>query len=357
MVSGTWPGRAARSYAAVVINEAARILAAYAEQTEERERPAEESLAAVRAAGGFALSGVSTERMAQLLAEWGRGCPSTAWIAGTCATSKLLVRRAFGERAQRELFADPDVLTCGSGNPGGQGQAGPEGVRVTGRWPNVSGCEDATWAGLALMADGVFSIALIPVADLRVEHTWRMAGMRGTGSHTLIAGDVLVPAYRVTAMSPPAPADQLRFVFTVLGPMVGAARGALDQIETMFASARKPFMTAYTRMGESPGARGLLAEAAYLVRRAERAMTAVARAVDAEPVTGDDRIRLRMDLSGAAADCRAAVGKMLDLYGSSGFAMDNPLQRFWRDLEVGSRHPLLNAYLTVEDYGRSLAPA
>jgi alkylation response protein AidB-like acyl-CoA dehydrogenase len=86
-------------------------------------------------------------------------------------------------------------------------------------------------------------------------------------------------------------------------------------------------------------------------------MLDVARTVDAGTVTDGDRIRLRMDLAGAAADARAAVAAMLDVHGPSGFATGNPLQRFWRDLEVGSRHPHLNAYLTVEDYGRQLVKA
>jgi alkylation response protein AidB-like acyl-CoA dehydrogenase len=340
-----------------VTNDVTRILAQHAAQTEEQERPAKESLTAVREAGGFALSGAGAEEMARRLAEWGRGCPSTAWIAGTCATSKMLVAGGFGEQAQRDLFADPDALSCGSGIPAGQGSAAGDGVRISGRWPNVSGCEDAAWAGLGVMVDGVFSMALIPTADLSVDRTWRMAGMRGSGSHTLVAADVFVPAHRVMRMSPPAPGTYLRFVLTVLGPMAGAARGALDTVQAMFVSGRKPFMTAYKSMGESPGARGLLAEAAYLVDRAERTMLDGARAVDAGPISDADRNRLRMDFAGAAADCRAAVARMLDVHGPSAFATGNPLQRFWRDLEVGSRHPHLNAYLTLEDYGRQLAAA
>jgi hypothetical protein len=43
------------------------------------------------------------------------------------------------------------------------------------------------------------------------------------------------------------------FAMTVLGPVVGAASGALDAINAMFASDRKPFMTTYSRMGNLPG--------------------------------------------------------------------------------------------------------
>ena len=37
---------------------------------------------------------------------------------------------------------------------------------------------------------------LVPRASLRVERTWDVAGLRGTGSHTLAADDVFIPASR-----------------------------------------------------------------------------------------------------------------------------------------------------------------
>lgn len=96
--------------------------------------------------------------------------------------------------------------------------------------------------------------------------------------------------------------------------------------------------------------------------RAERTMTAVARAADAGgrtaadgARTAADGARLQMDLADAGRDCRAALERMLDLHGSTGFAATNPLQRHWRDVAVGSRHPHLNPYLAVENYGRAVA--
>jgi alkylation response protein AidB-like acyl-CoA dehydrogenase len=52
-----------------------------------------------------------------------------------------------------------------------------------------------------------------------------------------------------------------------------------------------------------------------------------------------ERIRLRVELSTAVRECREAMELLLDLHGASGFADDNPLQRFWRDVAVGTRHP------------------
>jgi len=339
------------------------ILRAHAEKAEAADRPAMESLDALRRDGAFALrtpreyggAWAGAESVARCLSDLGRSCPSTAWIAGTCVTSKNLAVRTFPDPSVRaSLFADPDALFCGSGVPAGQGERVPDGVRVSGRWPNVSGCEDAAWAGLALLVDGTFSFMVVPVAELSVERTWNMAGMRATGSHTLVAEDVLVPAEHVRPAAAFPVADMLLYALTALGPAVGAARGALDAIDAMFASDRKPFMSAYSRMGESAGARQWLAEATHLVSRAERTMVAVARAVDASEVSEADVPRLKMDLADAGRDCRAAVERMLDLHGASGFSTSHVLQRYWRDLAVASRHPHLNPYLAVESFGTRL---
>ncbi|MFI6875462.1 acyl-CoA dehydrogenase [Streptomyces sp. NPDC050400] len=295
------------------------------------------------------------EGLARGLAALGRACPSTAWIAGTCATSKNLAVNTFRESSVREaLFADPDALFCGTGVPSARGERVPGGVRVSGRWANVSGCEDATWAGLALMVEGTFSFAVIPVADLTVDRSWHMAGMRATGSHTLVAEDLLVPAERVVASGPFRPEEVLMYAITVLGPVVGAAKGALDAVHAMFASDRKPFMSAHSRMGESAGARQWLAEATHLVGRAERTMLAVARVADTGGLSAADRPRLQMDLADAGRDCRAATERMMDLHGASGFTNSNVLQRYWRDIAVAGRHPHLNPYLAVESYGTTL---
>lgn len=348
----------------VVEDEISSVLLANADKAEQQSRPAAESLAALRQAGAFALrtpavhggAWADPETVVVWLAGLGRACPSTAWIAGTCATAKTIAANVLGDGvAARGFFADPDALACGSGVPSGRGERRADGVLVNGRWANVSGCEDAAWAGLGLMADGAYAFAFIPVADLRVEQTWDMAGMRGTGSHSLVAEDLLVPAHLVASTAPFTPENMLFFALTVLGPVVGAARGALDLTTAMFASDRRPFMTSYSRMGESAGARQWLAEAAFLVERAERAMLDIARA---RLAADDPRSRdplLHLEAAEAGRDCRAAVDRMLDLHGSSAFRTTNPLQRYWRDIAVATRHPHITPYLPHETLGTAVA--
>jgi alkylation response protein AidB-like acyl-CoA dehydrogenase len=86
-------------------------------------------------------------------------------------------------------------------------------------------------------------------------------------------------------------------------------------------------------------------------------MLEVAREASSAELSPVDGPRLRMALADAGRDCRAAVERMLDLHGASGFATSNVLQRFWRDVAVGSRHPHLNPYLAVENLGTALVRA
>ncbi|MFD7710134.1 acyl-CoA dehydrogenase family protein [Streptomyces sp. NPDC059786] len=345
-------------------NEHDQVLFAHAERTEQQDRLTEVSVEALRRSGALALrtpvqyGGAWTDASAGAvrLAEIGRACPSAAWIAGTCATAKTLFAQSFDEPVQKEYFADPNALACGTGAPAAQGIREADGVRVTGRWETVSGCEDADWAQLALMIDGAYHVMVVPTAELTVERNWHMAGMRGTGSQRLVADGLLVPARQTAAVAPPQPQDRLFFALCALAPVVGATQGALHVIEDMFASARKPYMTSYARMGESPGARHWLAEAARLVDRAEQTMLAVAHDSPRAEFGELDRARLQMSLTGAARDCREAVERMLDLHGASGFRTSNALQRYWRDVAVAGRHPLLNPYLATESLGTALTP-
>ncbi|MFJ2516872.1 acyl-CoA dehydrogenase family protein [Streptomyces griseoviridis] len=346
------------------VSEHGQVLLAEAADSERHSRLTEASVTALRDSGSSALrtpveyggQWADAPAVTRRLTELGRVCPSAAWIAGTCATSKTMVALRHGTLAREEFFADPEALACGSGLPTGRGTHEADGVRVTGRWDNVSGCESAEWANVSLMVDGAYHLAAIPLADLAIERNWHMAGMRGTGSQRLVADGLLVPAHRVARSDPPQPREQLFFGLCLLAPLVGAAQGALDAVRDMFRSDRRPFMTSYPRMGDSPGARHWLADASSLVDRAGRTALTIARDSARDDLSALDLAHLRASTAGAAKDCRDAVDLMLDLHGASGFRETNSLQRYWRDLAVGSRHPVFSGYLATEGLGTALIP-
>ncbi|MGW4142828.1 hypothetical protein ACWELV_39850 [Streptomyces mirabilis] len=228
----------------------------------------------------------------------------------------------------------------------------------------ASGSELASWAMVVVPLTGetppVVCPTLVPASDLSVERTWRAAGLTGTSSHTLVAEDVVVPDSLLTypGVSGPLPPPEAAFMggLAALAPMIGTTCGAQDVVAAAVAGKRAPYATTYARVGDSPLGRYWFTEA---LRRTESAMQRTLRVADvigavrpgaAMPVT--ERIRLRVELSTAARECREAMELLLDLHGASGFAGDHPLQRFWRDVAVGTRHPYFTPYTLAEDHGR-----
>ncbi|WP_460624412.1 acyl-CoA dehydrogenase family protein [Kineosporia babensis] len=351
-------------------------LAANAARTERDLTPAPESVAAVRAAQLFALTvpraaggqEANLHTLVAILAELGKGCPSTAWVVGLNAANKSGARLMLSPAAQDAVLADPDAVFCASNVMSRDSNAVrvPGGVRISGRWAMASGSEVASLAmvPVPLPTDTTSAVAmvLVPASDLTVERTWRAAGLAGTSSHTLVAKDVFVPNHFVAYPDADGPAQTLSpeamFVggLATLAPMIGAAHGARDLVADAIAGGRAPYMTTYTRIADSPLGRYWFTEALQRTDSAMRRTLWVADVLDALP-QGDEmsvteRAQLRIELTTAARECREAMELLLDLHGASGFAEDNPLQRFWRDIAVGTRHPFFTPYILAEDYGR-----
>src|SRR6187399_1088600 len=217
-----------------------------------------------------------------VMSELGRGCGSTAWVASlinVCAWLAAL----FPERAQRDIWEpDPDAWVAGSLAPNGAAVPVDGGWRVTGRWPWASGSLHAQWAacGIHMKNDrgemANFGLSLMPMGELRIEDTWFMAGMKGTGSNTIVANDVFVPAHRFLPY-PDAFAGRYRTEHTeeavyraalipvtvlILAPsQLGVARAALDHAIGR-ASTRGITHTNFRTQAESVGFQMQVAEAA-----------------------------------------------------------------------------------------------
>jgi alkylation response protein AidB-like acyl-CoA dehydrogenase len=356
------------------------VLAANAAVTEERGRPTTESLAAAREVGAFALTtparfgGLDADNrtMVRVFAELGAGCPSTSWLAAVSATAKSMFTDWMAADAQKAFYTDPHVSICGTARPSGHARTVPGGTRITGRWSYASGCLDAPWTmvGAAVLDDapaGRPHLVLLPTDELTVERTWNgVAGLQGTGSHTLVADDVFVPDdFLMTPPQgpdgtpvPPSDARRMQVALHTVSPLLGAAKGALDVVGPLMTTDRPVFGTAYRRRAESPSARHSFAEASQLVHTAEQRTLGVADLLDTaergHTLSPAALAHARMQLMAAVQDCRLAVDELLDLHGSSAFAAGHPLSRFWRDLAVGTRHAAISPWVAADDYGRVL---
>jgi alkylation response protein AidB-like acyl-CoA dehydrogenase len=170
---------------------------------------------------------------------------STAWCATIGAGGNLFAGH-LPEAGARDVFADPDLSTATMLAPDGRLQPDEDGgLRLSGRWAFASNCLHSGWIGLGAMLDDPSAdgprpvVAFVPMAEVEVDDTWDAPGLRGTGSHHVVAVEVPVPIERCHVPPGPgpwaaAPVFHLP-LHTALIPMLtavvlGIARGAVDEV-------------------------------------------------------------------------------------------------------------------------------
>lgn len=363
------------------------LLRAKAAETERQRRIPDEILAAMDAAGLFRMRApkrfggfeADLRTYMDVVTELGRGCGSTSWIAFISIATAWIAAQ-FPDQAQRDVFeGNPDARTIGVLAMSVPAKPVDGGYMVSGRWPYASNCLHADWAILAVplpVADAMApAIVLVPMRDLQIEDTWHVVAMRGTGSNTVIARDVFVPAHRVLPVetlakgeSPRTQTSELVYresfmptaIIAVAPPVLGLAQAALELTLERINGADKPISYSfYADLKKAPSMQLALADAAtridtavLLMRRWSDDISQAARAGTNFDFTA--RARLRMDIGFAMRLCREAVDLLLSVQGASAFAESNPIQRVWRDLEMASRHGLLSGEVPHEIYGRAL---
>jgi alkylation response protein AidB-like acyl-CoA dehydrogenase len=363
------------------------LLRSKAAETERARRIPDEIIAAVGQADLFRMRApkrfggyeADLRTYMDVVTELGRGCGSTRWISFISIATAWIAAQ-FSDQAQRDVFeGHPDARTIGVLAMSQPAQAVDGGYIVSGRWPYASNCLHAHWAILAvpLPIDGGIApgIILAPMSDLKIEDTWHVVGMRGTGSNTVIAEKIFVPAHRVLPVetlakgqSPRTHKDEfiyresfmLTAVIAVAPPILGMAQAARDLTLERINSASKPIAYSfYDDLRKAPSMQLALAQASTLIDTAVLLMRRwsddIANAARAgEEFAFTKRAQLRMDIGYAMKCCREAVDLLLSVQGASAFAESNPIQRVWRDLEMASRHGLLSGEVPHEIYGRAL---
>ena len=315
----------------------------------------------------------------EVVAEVGRGCGSTAWVASLINVCAWLAS-LFPDRAQRDVWGtNPDAWIAGSLNPIGSTTPVDGGWRVSGRWPWASGCMHAQWAACGINmknADGQIvnaGLSLMPMGELTIEDTWHMAGMRGTGSNTIVANNVFVPEHRFlpypTALGgtyATEHTDEVLYkvafvpvtILILVSAQLGVARAALD-FTLAKAGARGITHTRFSKQHESTGFQILVAEAAAKIETASLHAFRCADDLDRFARSGSypdvqARARMRLDVALAAKQCREAVDMLVSAHGTSSLADVSPMQRLWRDIHVASHHAITEWQVNLEVYGKAL---
>ena len=304
--------------------------------------------------GGLGADLVSAMRVFEALA---RVDGSVAWTvligSGSWIDLTGLPRATFDA-----VFDRPDVIVAGVFHPAGTIVAVDDGYRVRGRWGFASGCEhaDVLYGNCVEgVVDGVpqLRIAIFTPEDVRIEDTWTTVGLRGTGSHHFRVDDVVVPTERTLrplvdepcldepiARIPPPPLLSL----TIAAIAVGIAQGALDDVLAV-AAGKVPLLAAGP-LSANPLFQLELADADAAMHAARALLSDTAgrvwqAAVDAEPLTLEQRARVRAGAVWATAQAAAIVQVAHRAAGSTSVYADCPLQRRLRDVHTLAQHFLV----------------
>lgn len=359
-----------------------------AARTEADRRVNEESIEALADAGLFRLAvprrfgghEADFRTFLEVTSELARGCGSTAWVTTLVNVCNWMVG-LYPEQAQQEVWGEnPDARVCGVLAPGATSRVVDGGLVVTGRWGFASGSLHSQWATLGIPVVDASGqqidqgSALIPMHELTIEDTWYVAGMRGTGSNTLVADEVFVPTHRILSVTqavqgayPTEHKDEALYrsalvpvlALVLAGPQVGLAQAGMDVVKASLAKGKGISYTFYERASDAPSTQIQLAEAAQLIDTARLHLLRAADDIDSWAARGEympfeTRARVRMDTGYVARRSREALDLLLSIQGAGSFAEANPLQRIWRDQETGSRHAVINPAIAGELYGRAL---
>jgi alkylation response protein AidB-like acyl-CoA dehydrogenase len=363
------------------------LLAKNAAQTELDRRVVEDNIQAIKEAGLFKITvpkrfggyEVPIKTKLEVSAALAEGCGSTAWVTALTNVCNWMAS-LFPDQAQQEVFgADPDARVAGVLAPSPEVEKVDGGYLVSGKWAWSSGSLHATWAlggVILLQPDGPpldMGLVLMPMSELTIEDTWFVAGMKGTGSNTVVADRVFVPEHRFTSVPgllqgihPTEHTDEALYrsafvpvaALILVGPLLGLGRAAL---KIAIEKAPKRAVN-YTRLPTQQGSTAFqlkLSEAAMTLDDAILHAHRAADDIDQWAARGEfmdylTRARVRADTGWTSKRVREAISLILDAHGASGFADASPMQRIWRDANTAGRHAVVNTLVSEEVYGKAL---
>lgn len=324
------------------------------------------------------------------LSETAAACGSAGFMAliqAGCAYIAAL----FPDEAQDEIFTSPDVRVGGTLIPDATAVARPDGSYVVnGTSAFATGCRDADWHLLTVRVerDGGTSDSrpgppgppellwtAVPMTDLEILDDWYVSGLAGSGSNSVVARDVVVPAHRVLPVGPlldgtiasktnadnPFYGMPVLLLFCAWTPpnALGLARSALTEF-TERIHRRGITYTFHERQNEATVTHLQAAEAAMKIACAELlttdfVTTIESRAATGTPYTPEERARIRAQSGYTTRLCKEAVDLLASASGASSLHRDVPIQRTVRDIHALSLHSFVNPATNLELYGRVLS--
>ena len=310
----------------------------------------------------------------EVLAEIARGCASASWVSTILSAMSWLVA-TFPDEAQEEVFDSGDPRISGVFSPTGTAVSRNGGYVINGRWGYNTGGHGSEWTIVNVMSDTGTPVplcALVKSRDLKRLDDWFASGMTATGSSTILAEDLFVPAHRVQPLpdmvegryvdSRNADNPYFRYPLAAVlsvnaaGTPVGVARAAFELFRERI-DGRPITYTTYANKAEAPVTHLQVGEAALTIDSADAHMRLACAVLDdcrGEPLSVLERVKARAHVSAATGLARDAVDGLFYASGASAIQSHVPIQRVQRDIQALSNHAIMHPQTTTELYGRVL---
>jgi 3-hydroxy-9,10-secoandrosta-1,3,5(10)-triene-9,17-dione monooxygenase len=320
--------------------------------------------------GGY---GLGFDTWFEVQREISKADASHGWCAGLIIHHNHLIA-LYPAPARRTLWAEGlEVPIAASFAPLVEATAVDGGYRVSGKGsPFASGVDHCPWVMLGGMAhDGAgaapeWKFFLVAPGDYTVKDTWFTAGMRATGSKTIVTTDAFVPHGLVLSLADlrdgrtPGSALYADVIYHTpffyyaplcfVTPMLGAVQGAYELFRD-WTKTRK--MLDGSPMANVVSVQTRMARVAADIDAAELLLRRIVHVTDAPDAYSPALLaRTVRDFARASELIVAAIDTLVALSGTAGFNSSHPIQRAWRDIHFMAMHISLNVETNYTHFGR-----
>ena len=271
----------------------------------------------------------------------------------------LLPRHRFDQ-----IYAkSPDVIAAGGFAPRGAAELRGDEYLVNGRWAFASGCQHAQWLiGNCVVTEsgkprpGLFPgsnegrAMLFAPSDVKIHDTWKVNGLRGTGSHDIEVTNLRVPKNDTLDIflgqsSVPGPlysAHLAYFALHIAAVGIGIAKRALREIITLAATSKKRlYMSA--SMADTPLFQYRMGDVEAKLRAArallmEETNKVWSNASTGNPLLPNDQIKALGIVAWVVHNAASIVDTCYTAGGGSAPYDSSPLQRCLRDAHTVTQH-------------------
>ena len=325
--------------------------------------------------GGLQLPFGVFSRIVETLAE---GCAASAWVYAVLAEHQWIIA-SLPEQGQIDVWGErPNAVASSSLAPRETAKRIGGGWRLSGRFPFSSGCAHAQWAIIGARCEDAAGTTptrylLVPMNEIEIIDDWHVLGLRGTGSRTLMLHDVFVPEHRSVLLRDllegTPPGVQVHPDYDI----VRAPRGYLVVFSlppVAFALGRRALAVAAaalggrisrgtTKLAESEIVQLKIAEASAAIDAASLLLEtlrvqSLAVVASGRPISGEEVLRNRRDLTFGMQQIRTAVQSLFELCGARTTYDSDRLQPLLRDIMTIATHQAFSPLATLVPYGRVL---